>query len=224
MTPEDHSSGPVHCDQLGPFVDGELGAVEAAGFRRHLVQCARCQQEMHGLMQLSALAEGARVQPAVPGAERAPVPVAAADRRVRPRRAAWMGVVGAVAIAAALVLALRGPTRRGRTFPTLLASLDARTVSGWPSAAGAAQYKPYQTMRGTGPVPIPPRSPRPSSGSRGAMTGGRSARWPCSGATSPRRTRTSRGCRRRRTCSPTEGSSGSRSSATPRRSSTSTRR
>ena len=67
MTPEDHSGDPVHCDRLGPFVDGELGAVEAAGFRRHLVQCARCQQEMHGLMQLSALAEGARAQPAVSG-------------------------------------------------------------------------------------------------------------------------------------------------------------
>lgn len=155
MTPEDHSGGPVHCDQLGPFVDGELGAMEAASFRRHLVQCTRCQHEMHGLMQLSALAEGARVQPAAQGGERAPVPVAAADRRVRPRRAAWMGVVGVVAIAAALVLALRSRST-GADVPTLLASLDARTVSGWPSAAGARQYKEYRVMRGTGPVPIPP--------------------------------------------------------------------
>ena len=31
MTPEDHSSGPVRCDQLGPFVDGELLPEEARG-------------------------------------------------------------------------------------------------------------------------------------------------------------------------------------------------
>ena len=41
-------------------------------------------------------------------------------------------------------------------MPTLLASLDARTVSGWPSAAGPGQYKEYRVMRGVGPVPIPP--------------------------------------------------------------------
>ena len=78
--PEDHTGGPVGCDQLGPFVDGELGVTEAAAFRRHLVDCARCQQEMHGLMQLSALAEQARQQRSVPAFERAPVPIAAADR------------------------------------------------------------------------------------------------------------------------------------------------
>jgi len=148
MTPEDHTGGPVGCDQLGPFVDGELAATEAAAFRRHLVDCARCQQEMHGLMQLSALAERARQQRQAPVPERAPVPVAAADRRARPRRAAWLGVVGAAAMAAALVLAIRGG-RSGPDMPALLASLDARTVSGWPSAAGPAQYRPYAVSRGT---------------------------------------------------------------------------
>ncbi|HTS82374.1 MAG TPA: CHAT domain-containing protein [Myxococcaceae bacterium] len=148
MRPEDHTGGPVGCDQLGPFVDGELGATEAAAFRRHLVDCARCQQEMHGLMQLSALAEAARLQRTAPSFGRAPVPVSAADRRARPRRAAWMGVVGVAALAAALVLALRGG-RSGPNVPALLASLDARTVSGWPSAAGPAQYRPYAVSRGT---------------------------------------------------------------------------
>ena len=154
MTPEDHSGGPILCEQLGPFVDGELGAMEAAAFRGHLVQCARCQQEMHGLMQLSALAEQARKEAPGRKSEAAPVWIAAADRRARPRRAAWLGVVGAVAMAAALVLAIRGRPS-GPDVPTLLASLDARTVSGWPSVAGAAQYKEYRVMRG-GPVPIPP--------------------------------------------------------------------
>ena len=34
----------------------------------------------------------------------------------------------------------------------MLASLDARTVSGWPSAMGPAQYRTYQTSRGTTPT------------------------------------------------------------------------
>ncbi|MGZ6162048.1 MAG: anti-sigma factor family protein, partial [Myxococcaceae bacterium] len=152
MTPEDHSGGPVHCDQLGRFVDGELAVTEAAAFRRHLIVCARCQQEMHGLMQLSALAE--QSQGRAPAARPELAPALLADRRAPPRRAAWLAVVGAVAMAAALVLAIRGNSSRS-DLPAMLASLDARTVSGWPSAAGAAQYRPYRTMRG-GPVPIPP--------------------------------------------------------------------
>jgi len=154
MTPEDHSGGPIRCEQLGAFVDGELSPEEAAVFRRHLLVCARCQQEMHGLMQLSALAEQARVQRPAEQPPVAPV-IAALDRRAGPRRAAWMGVVGAVAIAAALVLAIRGRSS-GPNMPTLLASLDARTVSGWPSAAGPGQYKEYRVMRGVSPVPAPP--------------------------------------------------------------------
>ncbi len=148
MTPEDHSGGPVHCDQLGPFVDGELDAQEAVAFRRHLLVCARCQQEMHGLMQLSALAEQAREQRPVAQPDLAPVLVAAADRRARPRRAAWVGVVGAVALAAAVVLALRVNASRS-DLPTLLASLDARRTSGWPSYAGPREYRPYVVQRGT---------------------------------------------------------------------------
>ncbi|HET9155755.1 MAG TPA: CHAT domain-containing protein [Myxococcaceae bacterium] len=153
MTPEDHSGGPVRCDQLGLFVDGELPSDEAAAFRKHLLACPRCQQEMHGLMQLSALAEQARVQrPAEPPAI-APV-IAALDRRARPRRAAWMGVVGAVAIAAALVLALRVNASRS-DLPTMLASLDARRTSGWPSYAGPREYRPYVVQRGTAaPAPL----------------------------------------------------------------------
>jgi len=149
MTPEDHSSGPIGCEELGRFVDGELAAAEAAAFRRHLVVCARCQQEMHGLMQLSALAEQSRQQPESASPEPSLAAIAAAERRSRPRRAAWVGVVGAMAMAAALVLALRGGRTSGPDMPTLLASLDSRTVSGWPSAAGPGQYRPYAVSRGT---------------------------------------------------------------------------
>ena len=154
MTPEDHSDGPMRCEQLGAFVDGELAPDEAAAFRKHLVVCARCQQEMHGLMQLSALAEQARERRPAARPEVAPVVLAAQDRRARPRRAAWVGVVGAVAIAAALVLALRVNASRS-DLPTLLASLDARRTSGWPSYAGAREYRPYVVQRGTAaPTPL----------------------------------------------------------------------
>ena len=153
MTPEDHSGGPVRCEQLGAFVDGELAPEEAAVFRQHLLVCARCQQEMHGLMQLSALAEQARVQGPTERPALTPV-VAALDRRAHPRRAAWMGGVGGLARAAALVLAIRVNASRS-DLPTLLASLDARRTSGWPSYAGAREYRPYVVQRGTAaPVPL----------------------------------------------------------------------
>ena len=193
MTPEDHSGGPVHCEQLGPFVDGELGAVEAAGFRRHLVQCARCQQEMHGLMQLSALAEGAReqVRPASPSARR--FRIAAADRRVRPRRAAWMGVVGAVAMAAALVLALRGAARRA-------GSAHAARLARCADRLGLAERGRLRAVQAVcrrcevGPCPVAPRArPGRAPAPGEPVTGGPRPRWPCSDATSPRRRRISRG-------------------------------
>jgi len=215
MTPEDHSGGPVRCEQLGAFVDGELSAEEAAVFRRHLLICARCQQEMHGLMQLSALAEQARVQRPAERPDIAPV-VAALDRRARPRRAAWMGVVGAVAIAAALVLAIRGRSS-GPNMPTLLASLDARTVSGWPSAAGPGQYKEYRVMRG-GPVSIPPGLAQAELRLQG------SSDWRSLGTLALLRRDFTQADAYLALLPPTQDWSGSRSNTTRRRSSTSTRR
>jgi hypothetical protein len=37
--------------------------------------------------------------------------------------------------------------------PELLAHLDSRTVSGWPSALGVVTYRGYDTVRGTTPPP-----------------------------------------------------------------------
>src|SRR4029078_3274165 len=86
--------------------------------------------------------------------ELSPAVIAATTKRAHPRRAAWMAVVGGVAIAAALVLALRVNASRTE-LPTLLASLDARRTSGWPSYAGAREYRPYVVQRGTSaPVPL----------------------------------------------------------------------
>jgi len=148
MTTEDHTQGPVQCEQLGAFVDGELDPAAAAAFRRHLAECARCQEEMHGLLQLEALAQDSpppetkqllsRARPAVsrsPGKWRWAFPT--------------IGLAFAGAVVAVLVLRQRPPQ-----LPELLASLDARTVSGWPSAMGPKEYRTYQTVRGTA-APIP---------------------------------------------------------------------
>lgn len=45
----------VH-DQLGPFLDGELTAEEAASFERHLASCAQCQKDLVDFGAISALA------------------------------------------------------------------------------------------------------------------------------------------------------------------------
>ena len=75
MTTEDHTQGPVQCEQLGAFVDGELDPAAAAAFRSHLVQCARCQEEMHGLLQLEALAQDSPPLETKQLLSRAPLPV-----------------------------------------------------------------------------------------------------------------------------------------------------
>lgn len=55
----------VH-DQLGPFLDGELTADEAAAFERHLASCAQCQKDLVDFGAISALAVAPPVAAAVP--------------------------------------------------------------------------------------------------------------------------------------------------------------
>ncbi|SEU27992.1 CHAT domain-containing protein [Stigmatella erecta] len=43
------------CDNIEPFVDGELPAEEAEAFRQHLPDCARCQREFADILQLELL-------------------------------------------------------------------------------------------------------------------------------------------------------------------------
>jgi anti-sigma factor RsiW len=45
------------CEDLAALADGELAAPAAARVRRHLGGCARCQAELHDLLQLEALAD-----------------------------------------------------------------------------------------------------------------------------------------------------------------------
>ena len=46
------------CNQLSPFVDGELSARDADTFRDHLATCEQCAQELHSVMMLEALEGG----------------------------------------------------------------------------------------------------------------------------------------------------------------------
>jgi tetratricopeptide (TPR) repeat protein len=150
MTAEDHTQGPVQCEQLGAFVDGELDPGAAAAFRAHLVQCTRCQEEMHGLLQLEALAQDSPPPETKQLLSRAPL--------VAPRRPAkWRWAMPSVGLAlAAAVVAVLVMRQRPPQLPELLASLDARTVSGWPSAMTPQVYRRYDIARG--PLPVAPPS------------------------------------------------------------------
>ena len=154
MTTEDHTRGPVPCDQVGMFVDGELDAERAEAFRHHLVQCARCQSEMHALMQLAGLAEEAS-RADVRRVEAPALPPPAHLWRKRASR--WAPAAGALLAAAVVAVVLVKQRRGADDVPTLLASLDARTVSGWPSALGVTTYHGYDTVRGLSPTPAAPR-------------------------------------------------------------------
>lgn len=46
------------CDKVAAFADGELSADEAQAFGEHLAECARCQAELTGLLQLEELGRG----------------------------------------------------------------------------------------------------------------------------------------------------------------------
>src|SRR5205814_3307809 len=47
------------CDQLGPFLDQELSAAEAAAFRMHLAGCPDCPARLDAALQLAGLASEA---------------------------------------------------------------------------------------------------------------------------------------------------------------------
>ena len=222
MTPEDHSGGPVHCDQLGRFVDGELAVTEAAAFRRHLIVCARCQQEMHGLMQLSALAEQSQGRAPAARPDLAPAPVGGPARATPSRgvgRRGGRGGDGRGAGAGPEVVTEHrpGPADAARLARCadrlgLAERCRRRAVPAVPDDARWAGAHPPRARPGGAPPPGQRRLAAPRD------AGPPPARLQPGGGVPRSR------CLPRRTCSPTAGWSGSRSSATPRRSSTSTRR
>ena len=88
------------CDQLGPFLDQELSAAEAAAFRMHLAGCPDCPARLDAALQLAGLASEAASGPATAASAKAADPPA----RFRPRWARRAMTAASVAIAGALAV------------------------------------------------------------------------------------------------------------------------
>lgn len=137
---------------LNAFFDQQLSAAEAEAVRSHLADCARCQRELHSLMQLDVRVASIVAKP--------------------PRR--WR-VVSAVALAAAALLGVFLATREGAARQPALAQLtgprqlDARV--GW---GPADVWRPYEPARGaaqTGVVPLAALAALEQGGDRAALAG-----------------------------------------------------
>jgi tetratricopeptide (TPR) repeat protein len=82
------------CDNLEPFVDGELPPAEAEAFRHHLPDCARCHQDLTELLQIGFVGRRhrERAQASVP-ARRPPPPALSSWRRPLQMAAALAAVL-----------------------------------------------------------------------------------------------------------------------------------
>ncbi|MFT3710196.1 MAG: zf-HC2 domain-containing protein [Archangium sp.] len=120
----------VH-DQLGPFLDGELTAEEAAAFERHLAGCAQCQKDLVDFGAISALG----TTPAIPAARPA----------ARPSIARWLPF----ALAAALVIGVMGFVLTRPPQPVQVTLAQARPFEArltWPTADA---HRPFEPNRAT---------------------------------------------------------------------------
>ncbi|PCC71027.1 Putative zinc-finger [Nannocystis exedens] len=145
------------CDDIDRYFDGELEGDARATFEAHLVDCARCQQALHVLMQLQ-VATGPEAAPVAPVS-----PLAARRRR------AWWAAAPLLAAAAAIALYLRGPSggpelghvsegMSQEAGPFSLALAPTRGVEARLSFAPADVHRDYSVLRAGGPVkgePIP---------------------------------------------------------------------
>ena len=149
----------VSCDQLAPFLDGELPPSTAKAVERHLAGCARCQKELHALMQLEALGlalakedRQARTAPPLnsnghdgPGTGKI-LPL----RLQRYRKLLRLPIIVTTTAAAAAV-ALLFWHRQDTALPGLG---PARTIEGRLSYPGADRYRPYEVQRLAGPAAV----------------------------------------------------------------------
>ncbi|MDC0718661.1 CHAT domain-containing protein [Nannocystis bainbridge] len=143
------------CDDIDRYFDGELEGDARATFEVHLVDCARCQQQLHVLMQLQ-VASGPEAPAAAP-------PISLAARR--PRR--WWAAAPVLAAAAAIALYLRGPgggpelvdVPKGMSEGSASLTLTpTRGVEARLSFGPADVHRDYAVTRAAGPIqgePIP---------------------------------------------------------------------
>ncbi|MBL8621819.1 MAG: zf-HC2 domain-containing protein [Myxococcales bacterium] len=135
--------------QVDAYLDGALGEEAEARFLDHLIDCAACQAELHGEVQLRDREDALR------GAATTTTTTRAGDAPVIPigagRRRRWPLVIASstLAVAAIALVAVRpwqGAARRPAAAPTL-ALAPARTIEPRLAWAGARAYRPYDPMR-----------------------------------------------------------------------------
>lgn len=154
----------MRCENLAPFLDGELPPEQAEAMELHLAECPRCQHDLHELMQLEAMSlalaeENARNQPVrSPASEDRGGAAGAPVIPLRPRRSRVLLAVPLVLAAAAAVLLLwywptsnPGPLFAEVALPGLGAQ---RTIEGRLSYPGADHYRPYEVQRLAGATAV----------------------------------------------------------------------
>jgi cellulose synthase operon protein C len=139
----------MDCSTLPSFLDDELGPESRAQFERHLVECAACQREVEAAMQLYAL--GTEL------AERRDRPHATANSEHTAKHGGARGHrrwqrfvgVGALAVAAAVLLIALGSGRNAPTLDTLLSAelMPRRQSIGRLPYAPLDRHREYDTVR-----------------------------------------------------------------------------
>jgi cellulose synthase operon protein C len=140
------------CENLSPFVDGELGPEEEARFRDHLLSCESCQVRLSNAVQLELRAERLLGSKAADVAELPRARPASGWRRALPR------VVGAgLALAASVALLVYVSQPRSVSPEVWLAEAPTRGLEARVSDARADRYRPYDVPRsGAGGAASPP--------------------------------------------------------------------
>lgn len=128
------------CEKLTLFADGALSSAEAAAVRDHLATCARCQQELHDILQMQFLEERA-ARPAT----RSPQPALPARWPLR-----RVVAISALSLAAAMAvyLVLRPDPRRGAAIDFAQTSGE-RALEARLTHRGAAAYRRYNPPAGS---------------------------------------------------------------------------
>lgn len=98
----------IRCEARDAYIDGELSALEAAAFDRHVADCADCQKHLERSLELRADLHmhltrheaGADLRQRVLAG--LPAPATAEIRQLRPRRQQWLSLAAAASVAAVL--------------------------------------------------------------------------------------------------------------------------
>ncbi|MFZ5446618.1 MAG: CHAT domain-containing protein [Myxococcota bacterium] len=120
-------------EQLGPFLDGELSAEDAAAFERHLASCPQCQQDLRDFSAIDAVTPGTKPAAARPGPS------------ARGRFLAPLALAATTVLSIGGWLALRAPETASPVALAANRPFEARIT--WPVADA---WRPYEPSRAAG--------------------------------------------------------------------------